>query len=184
MECYFSVIKKYAVFKGRASRAEFWCFFLVDIIIAITSLLSNPSLFGFYFLFSFLPNLSLRVRRLHDVGRSGWLMPLVLIPIVNIFFIIYFIFLCFKKGDKGKNIYGNDPIMEKQKKEEISILKREKEKKEEISILKKEKKLGCPIIDKCTNCNEWCSFEKEYECENCGEKFWESKEAFEKNRKK
>jgi uncharacterized membrane protein YhaH (DUF805 family) len=59
----------------------------------------------------FFPGLALSIRRLHDVGRSGWLWPIVLIPIVLIPIINWYVFylFCIKKGDVGDNQYGPDP---------------------------------------------------------------------------
>ena len=52
-------------------------------------------------------NLSLGVRRCHDVGLSGWWMLLVIVPVINFFFNVY---LFFKAGQSGPNEYGPDPL--------------------------------------------------------------------------
>ena len=74
---YFEVLKKYAVFSGRARRQEFWMFMLTDAIIRFV--LSGFSLIGaagivdtLYTLATLLPFLAVHVRRLHDIGNSGW----------------------------------------------------------------------------------------------------------------
>ncbi|MGG7036757.1 MAG: DUF805 domain-containing protein, partial [Flavobacterium sp.] len=54
----------------------------------------------------FLPGLSVSVRRLHDVGKSGWFFFIVLIPIVGP---IWLLILLFTAGDQGENKYGSDP---------------------------------------------------------------------------
>ena len=70
------------------------------------------AIIGFYpldsilFLVLFLPFLAVAIRRLHDVGRSGWW---VLIPLTIIGIIPYFYWMI-KKGDYGENEYGEDPI--------------------------------------------------------------------------
>ena len=92
---------KFAEFKGRASRSEYWWFILFTIIIRVflMFLINNPMLdlgVGLVFL---LPTLSAAVRRMHDVGKSGWY---VLIPIYNLI-------LACTEGDNGSNEYGNDP---------------------------------------------------------------------------
>ncbi|MCH7959912.1 MAG: DUF805 domain-containing protein [Candidatus Hydrogenedentes bacterium] len=82
---YFEVLKKYAVFSGRARRKEFWMFRLFDAIIytvlyvgeALATDFSRGSYYGgiltgVYSLAVLLPNLAVGVRRLHDTGRSGW----------------------------------------------------------------------------------------------------------------
>lgn len=69
--------KKYAVFKGRASRSEYWWFFLFNSIVSIfffvifrmVSVLLIP-LFYLYSLAVFLPVLAVTTRRLHDTGQS------------------------------------------------------------------------------------------------------------------
>lgn len=129
MEIYLRVLKEnYVNFNGRARRKEFWMFQLFLIIITgICTVLDNvlgtvltvdasPVGLGLivlpygwlYFLcgiFHFLPSLSVLVRRLHDVGKSGWWYFIGLIPIVN-FWLLYL--LC-KDGDNGENSYGNNP---------------------------------------------------------------------------
>jgi len=83
---YFEVLKKYAVFNGRARRQEFWMFMLVDWIINIafaclqkveSSISSEPFpmmvvVGAIYTMATLLPSLAVTVRRLHDVGQSGW----------------------------------------------------------------------------------------------------------------
>lgn len=62
--------------------------------------------FGFS-LFSFVSNIMMDVRRLHDLDLSGWWMLLMLVPLVNIFFALYMLFF---KGTDGPNQYGEDPL--------------------------------------------------------------------------
>jgi len=87
MNYYLSAFKKYAVFSGRATRAEFWYFVLFHTIVYVGLLVVdtitgtyNPStpqyaglLSSLYLSATFIPFLALGVRRLHDIGRSGWL---------------------------------------------------------------------------------------------------------------
>ena len=127
MEIYLKVLKdNYVNFNGRARRKEFWMFQLFVIIITVICTIFDNILGTFfsidagpagfislpygwlYFLcgiFHFLPSLSLLVRRLHDVGKSGWWSFIGFIPIVN-FWLLYL--LC-KDGDHGENSYGNNP---------------------------------------------------------------------------
>ena len=128
MEIYLKVLKEnYVNFNGRARRKEFWIFQLFLIIITgICTVLDNVlgtvvvidgSPFGrivlpygwLYFLcgiFHFLPSLSVLVRRLHDVGKSGWWFLIGYVPFIGIFWLLYL--LC-KDGDHGENSYGNNP---------------------------------------------------------------------------
>lgn len=106
---------KYATFEGRASRSEYWFFCLFNCIIstilfglAIIINQENVSLIflGLAFVYTlvvFLPGLAVTIRRLHDIGKSGWLYCVIFIPYIGAFIILYF--LC-KKSNDGTNIYG------------------------------------------------------------------------------
>jgi uncharacterized membrane protein YhaH (DUF805 family) len=59
-----------------------------------------------YMLFVFLPGLSVQVRRLHDTGRSGWYLFVVLIPIIGAFIWLYFLI---QDSMPGENQYGPNP---------------------------------------------------------------------------
>lgn len=107
--------RKYITFNGRASRSEYWFFFLFNCIIssilfglAIAINQENVSLIFLgltlaYSLVVFLPALAVTVRRLHDIGKSGWLYCIVFIPYIGAFILLFF--LC-KKGDINCNLYG------------------------------------------------------------------------------
>tara|TARA_B100001564_G_scaffold158766_1_gene133390 strand:+ start:137 stop:529 length:393 start_codon:yes stop_codon:yes gene_type:complete len=128
MEIYFRVLKEnYVNFSGRARRKEFWMFQLFLIIIT-TICISLDNILGtvvamdfgpfglivlpfgwLYFLcgiFHFLPSLSLVVRRLHDVGKSGWWYLIGLITIIGV--VILIVFFC-SEGDKNENKWGLNP---------------------------------------------------------------------------
>ena len=83
-------LKNYANFKGRARRKEYWffvlCQFLLIFIAAIIDsiLFDNPALFySITALGLFIPSLAVAVRRMHDIGKSGWLLLLSLIPLIG-----------------------------------------------------------------------------------------------------
>jgi len=110
MQEYINVIKKYAVFTGRASRREYWMFYLFSLIVAfvlgfvegLSGLFENSDqsvLGGIYNLAVFLPSIGVAIRRAHDTNKSGWW---ILVP-------IYGFFLMFLPGDKGDNSHGSDP---------------------------------------------------------------------------
>ncbi len=90
MHWYFKVLKNYVVFKGRARRKEFWMFTLIHVIVSVALsfldqglIRTGASLFGIstiYSLATFLPELAVRVRRLHDTDRSGWWIFLLWTP--------------------------------------------------------------------------------------------------------
>ena len=87
-------LKKYAQFKGRASREEFWCFFafviIVDAIAGIIGLLFGASgaLPGLVGLLLIIPQIAVAVRRLHDLGRSGreLVVPCIMLAVLPIAF--------------------------------------------------------------------------------------------------
>jgi uncharacterized membrane protein YhaH (DUF805 family) len=103
------VLQRYAKFDGRASRAEYWWFFLANLIIAIGIyiLVAIASIFyilliGFW-LALIVPSIAVAVRRLHDTNKSGWMILIGLIPFVG--GIILLIFLA-TQGNLTSNDYG------------------------------------------------------------------------------
>jgi len=117
VQWYLEVLKKYAVFDGRAHRTEFWMFALVNFIIGIIlgildGILGTPGasglgfLGGLYGLAVLVPSLAVAVRRLHDIGRSGWWLLVGLIPLIG--FIVLIVWYA-KEGDRSPNEYGPDP---------------------------------------------------------------------------
>lgn len=91
---------KYFVFKGRASRSEYWWFFLavwlIDIVLGVVS----EHISYLFSLATFIPCISSAVRRLHDTNHSGWWL---IVP-------IYDIVLLVTKGNPGNNKYGPAPV--------------------------------------------------------------------------
>lgn len=103
------ITKNYINFQGRATRAEFWWFFLFNFLISLILSLfgkAGTTLQGIWSLAIMLPQLGLGVRRLHDINKSGWLMLLSLIPVVG--WIILIIWWA-KEGDTTENQYGPVP---------------------------------------------------------------------------
>jgi uncharacterized membrane protein YhaH (DUF805 family) len=109
------VLERFAQFVGRAGRAEFWWFFLANLIVSvILSLLSRASvifmvLYIIYGLAVIIPSIAVSIRRLHDTGKSGWFLFLYLIPLVG--FIILVVFFA-TAGNPGVNQYGPPPPSE------------------------------------------------------------------------
>lgn len=122
------VFENYANFSGRARRSEYWYFTLMSAIIAIilavidntTGLTfgsaSNGILGTIYGLAVLLPGLAVAVRRLHDVGKSGWFFFIILIPIIGA---IWLLVLFCTDGEQGTNKYGPDPKNESDEINEI-----------------------------------------------------------------
>ena len=118
MNWYLAVLKNYAGFSGRARRKEYWMFTLFNIIFAIVAMLLDNvlgiamaeigygPLYGLYTLAVFIPGLAVSVRRLHDVGKSGWMILIVLIPIIGA---IWLIVLLVTDSNSGENQYGSNP---------------------------------------------------------------------------
>jgi uncharacterized membrane protein YhaH (DUF805 family) len=100
MNYYLKVLQNYATFSGRARRSEFWYFFLFNFIIGfVGGLTKMPIISTIYTLLVLIPGIAVGVRRMHDVGKSGWFL---LIPIYNLI-------LACTDGINGDNEYGADP---------------------------------------------------------------------------
>ncbi len=115
----FETYNKFADFSGRASRKEYWSFVGFFIILStilgfVDGLMGNFDeesgfglISGIFILGSLLPSISVGVRRLHDINKSGWWILLSLIPFVNIWILILFLF----KGDSDNNRFGQSPYL-------------------------------------------------------------------------
>lgn len=125
------VFKKYAIFTGRSRRSEFWWFVLAyNLVLAIFNIaqwglmaisyhggyplafMDSPLYWGLvvfcgiFYIATFLPGLSVTVRRLHDIGKSGWNIIFAIIPIVG--WIMLIVWLC-QDSDAVANKYGESP---------------------------------------------------------------------------
>lgn len=113
---------KFADFNGRARRKEYWMWTLYCTIILLISM-ALDNLFGLTFEFlgqdlgygwlylifgiiQFIPGLAVVVRRLHDVGKSGWYYLIILIPLIGFIWIL--VLLC-TDGVKEENKWGINP---------------------------------------------------------------------------
>jgi len=114
---------KYTNFSDRASRSEFWLFTLFNAIVSLMLMFLDPLIAGesfldydeifpplstIFLLAIIIPAISVSVRRLHDVNRSGWWFLIELTIIGVLFPILYW---CCKKGDEGENRFGPKPIV-------------------------------------------------------------------------
>ena len=81
---------KYFDFKGRAGKEEFWWFFLAQVVVLVIAGVLSDMLYVLAALALLLPGLGAGARRLHDTGRTGWLLLLGLIPIVGFVVLVYF----------------------------------------------------------------------------------------------
>jgi uncharacterized membrane protein YhaH (DUF805 family) len=129
MNYYLDVLKKYAVFSGRARRKEFWMFYLINMIVLFVLLSIDGALgiydagidgalsiydadagvgllSGIYLLAIILPLLGVAIRRLHDTGRSGWWLLISIIPLIGT--ITLLVFYCLDSAPE-ENQYGDNP---------------------------------------------------------------------------
>lgn len=117
MNWYLEVLKKYATFNGRARRKEYWFFALFNLIFTLVAavvdnLLGTVSATGvgllgtIYLLGVLIPALAVTVRRLHDTGRSGWWLLIVLVPVIGPIVLLVFMVLDSKPET---NEYGANP---------------------------------------------------------------------------
>lgn len=113
MEWYLKCLKQhYFDFNGRARRKEYWMFTLVNVVITIALCtvlaLISEKLIGVANLYSLavmLPGIGVTVRRLHDIGKSGWMFLIAFVPLVN----LYLIYLLCQDSQSGSNAYGVNP---------------------------------------------------------------------------
>jgi len=118
MNWFLEVLRKYAVFSGRARRMEYWMFYLfsfiftivfgiIDAVVGSFNPETGMGLFGgIYLLAIIIPSIAVLVRRLHDTNRSGWWLLIGLIPIVGAITLLVFSVL---DGTPGTNQYGGNP---------------------------------------------------------------------------
>ena len=102
---------------GRASRSEYWFWILGGVVFQIImivgalvlGIMDIPILPGLMALAPFLlvpASITVTVRRLHDIGMSGWMWFVALVPVIGA---IYLIYLFVQEGDFGENAYGAVP---------------------------------------------------------------------------
>jgi len=144
IDWYLKVVRdNYANFSGRARRSEYWYYALCGAIIGMVlkgvdyAIGLEVNIVGtLYSLAVFIPGLAVAVRRLHDIGKSGWYFLIIMLPIIlgsvmlgvsildttpgftvlRLISILLFlgggiwmiVVLC-KEGDAGSNEYGEDP---------------------------------------------------------------------------
>ena len=107
---------KYALFKCRANRSEFWLFALVNVALSIVyqiliSVLASSTaatlivsiIFCVIALAILVPGLALSVRRMHDIGKGGGWIFISFVPIIGS---IWFLVLCIKEGEPAANRFG------------------------------------------------------------------------------
>ena len=114
MNWYLKVLKQYADFSGRARRKEYWMFTLFNMIFLYGLLLTGAALDstalmilgGIYLLGVFIPSLAVGVRRMHDIGKSGWYILVSFIPFIGG---IWLLILNVTDSESGTNKWGENP---------------------------------------------------------------------------
>lgn len=117
MKWFIGVFKKAFNFSDRSRRTEYWMFTLIAIIISIAltvidavvglELAEGVGILSTLFsLLIIIPGLSLTVRRLHDIGKSGWWVLITLIPLVGVIVLLVF---TVKDSEPSSNEYGMNP---------------------------------------------------------------------------
>lgn len=130
MEFILMPLKRYVDFSGRSRRKEFWTWYLFVMIMYFVLMYLDAALglggtatgyaeggsVGFnmtgglltilFMLAVFIPNIAVAVRRMHDIGKSGWMVLIGIIPLIGWIYVIY----CYvQPGVSGPNQYGPDP---------------------------------------------------------------------------
>lgn len=127
MKWYLKALRQYADFSGRARRTEYWMFVLFNFIFSIvargldymlgfglslsdeygdTVQIPYGYIFIAYTLAMLIPGLAVAVRRLHDVGKSGWMLLVGLIPLIGGIWLL--VLYCTDSQD-GSNKWGDNP---------------------------------------------------------------------------
>ena len=95
-----TVLSRYVEFDGRSRRSEYWWWALMMFVCGFIPIVNFVVALG-----GFIPSMAVCVRRLHDTGRSGWWLLLVLVPLVNLVLIYFYI----QDSQPGTNEYGPNP---------------------------------------------------------------------------
>ena len=118
MSWYLEALKKYATFRGRSRRKEYWYFTLFNMIVmlllmAIDGMMgsfSSKAGIGFlstiYSLAVIIPGIAVSIRRLHDTSRSGWWLVISFVPIIG--GIVLLVFMV-QDSKPGENEFGPNP---------------------------------------------------------------------------
>lgn len=111
MNWYLKVLKQYADFNGRARRTEYWMFVLCNVIISVVlavvaGIIRMPLLPSLYSLAILVPGIAVSVRRMHDLGKSGWVLLFGLIPLIGGILLLIW---AATEGTRGSNPFGPDP---------------------------------------------------------------------------
>lgn len=96
---------KYVDFSGRATRSEFWWFFLFQLLVSIVASFLGDMISSLVSLALLLPALAVGARRLHDIGKSGW-WQLIMLTVIGLLVLIYW---WVQPSDEGSNQHNATP---------------------------------------------------------------------------
>ena len=119
IQIYIKALKQYVNFKTRSTIREFWLFNFLSLLIGLIFIIIDKSVYfkfagnigtltTLYSIFIFIPSLSISVRRLHDVGKSGWTILFIIVPIIGI---IWLLALFCRDTMPEKNKWGENPTL-------------------------------------------------------------------------
>lgn len=112
MTWFFLPFKRTIDFKGRSRRSEFWTFAIMNTVILFVLYYAGETMGVFdliaklYTLIIILPGISVGIRRLHDIGKSGWWLLLLFIILIGLPILIYFFV---QDSHEHSNTYGENP---------------------------------------------------------------------------
>ncbi len=116
MYYFFKCLRQYADFKGRACRAEYWYYvltlWLIDTCLTLSLAIAEADYVTILvwrlalYAVAWVPGLAVEMRRLHDIGRSGWWLLIKLVPTVGTCCILFFACI---DSQPGANAYGPNP---------------------------------------------------------------------------
>lgn len=104
----------YANFSDRSGRTEYWTFAIVFLVVSSIGMLIDNAIFGsngvpwielLIGAAALVPHVAVGVRRLHDIGKSGWLI-LVALTVIGILLLLYW----YLQPSEGENAYGSGPL--------------------------------------------------------------------------
>lgn len=114
-------LRKFATFSGRASRAEYWWFVVLTVVVTLVATFIDFAMVGMETVNQYglgplgalatlgflVPSLAVTVRRLHDRDKSGWWIFFNLVPLIGF---IYLFYQYVSRGTQGPNRFGPDPL--------------------------------------------------------------------------
>jgi uncharacterized membrane protein YhaH (DUF805 family) len=112
VEAFKLFFSNYINFEGRSNRGEYWwavlAIVLVSLVLSVidgimTASGGIPILGSIFSLATLVPGISLGVRRLHDIDKSGWWMLLMIVPVVGFLVLLYFFI---QRPDEAPNRFG------------------------------------------------------------------------------